>query len=246
MMAKTSEIYNSDWSPFQIGPCVSEWGPVERLAHLQLLFAHQPYFGRELRYFNQAPWWYRLEFETPAGTKSATLRFEGVNYCAHLAERRGSRRPRRLLRGFRVRGRESAQARQAELAGAKVSAPHELRRCPDAKRRLWYCVRNMVKGTYEHADTFVQRDVNPVGIWQPVALVVHQGVSGSLPTIVSEISASEDRADIAIAWPVVADTAQDATLAVRIYAEPEDEEVASSSRLVHLESGRTVLEADIP
>jgi beta-mannosidase len=34
----------------------------------------------------------------------------------------------------------------------------------------------MVKGTYEHADTFVQRDVNPVGIWRAVKLILHDGV----------------------------------------------------------------------
>ena len=48
------------------------------------LFAPQPYFGRELRYFNQAPWWYKLEFPTPRQARRATLRFEGVDYFAKV------------------------------------------------------------------------------------------------------------------------------------------------------------------
>ena len=30
----------------------------------------------------------------------------------------------------------------------------------------------MVKGTYEHSDTFIQRDVNPVGIYGKVELIL--------------------------------------------------------------------------
>jgi len=46
-------------------PNPADWQEIPRLAHLQLLLAPQPYFGRELRYFNDAPWWYRLDFATP-------------------------------------------------------------------------------------------------------------------------------------------------------------------------------------
>src|SRR5438552_17379634 len=42
----------------------ADWQPVARLAHLQLLFAAQPYFGRSLRSFHDYPWWYRLELAT--------------------------------------------------------------------------------------------------------------------------------------------------------------------------------------
>ena len=44
---------------------VSEWEDLPELKHLQLIYAQQPYFGRELRYFNQAPWWYKQEFDVP-------------------------------------------------------------------------------------------------------------------------------------------------------------------------------------
>ena len=30
----------------------------------------------------------------------------------------------------------------------------------------------MVKGTYEHSDTFIQRDVNPIGIYGKVEVIL--------------------------------------------------------------------------
>ena len=45
------------------GPQISEWEPLPELKHLQLLFSEHPYWGRELRYFNDAPWWYKNEVD---------------------------------------------------------------------------------------------------------------------------------------------------------------------------------------
>ena len=56
-------LYRQYENSTDIGTQISEWEPLEELKHLQLLYANQPYFGRELRYFNQAPWWYCLEFD---------------------------------------------------------------------------------------------------------------------------------------------------------------------------------------
>ena len=77
-------LFRPDYNTLARGPAMSDWEPIPRLAHLQLLLAPQPYFGRELRYFNEAPWWYRLEFATPAQARQATLRFEGVDYFAKV------------------------------------------------------------------------------------------------------------------------------------------------------------------
>ena len=41
------------------GPQISEWEPLPELKQLQLLYSEHPYWGRELRYFNDAPWWYK-------------------------------------------------------------------------------------------------------------------------------------------------------------------------------------------
>ena len=56
-------LYAAREADTSVGSQVSEWEELEELKHLQLIYARQPYFGRELRYFNQAPWWYKTEFE---------------------------------------------------------------------------------------------------------------------------------------------------------------------------------------
>lgn len=64
-----------------MGSQVSEWEELGELKHLQLIYAKQPYFGRELRYFNQAPWWYKIEFEVPCqAVTDAVLKFTNVDY----------------------------------------------------------------------------------------------------------------------------------------------------------------------
>ncbi|MDT9121265.1 hypothetical protein RSW84_27865, partial [Escherichia coli] len=76
-------IFKSDWNPTKaFAQVISEWEPIDHLAHLQVLLSEQPYYGRELRGFNNAPWWYKNEFEVSEEMKdqSATLRFEGVDY----------------------------------------------------------------------------------------------------------------------------------------------------------------------
>ena len=46
----------------------------------------------------------------------------------------------------------------------------------------------MVKGTYEHSDTFIQRDVNPVGIY------------GKVELILTEEGVLEDQTDLKYEW----------------------------------------------
>ena len=62
-------LYRDDFE-ITVGNQISEWEDLLELKHLQLIYAQQPYFGRELRYFNQAPWWYKQEFEVPADAGS--------------------------------------------------------------------------------------------------------------------------------------------------------------------------------
>src|SRR5215467_6376681 len=130
-----------------------DWQRIDRLVHLQLLMAPQPYFGRNLRYFNDAPWWYRLEFSTPDVARTATLRFEGVDYFAKvwlngtlLGEHEGYSDPF----GFEV-GKLLRKDRSNVLV-VKVSSPwdHQYDNPADP---VFSVVRNLLKGSYEHADT---------------------------------------------------------------------------------------------
>jgi len=76
-------IYQENWDPTTAYlQTFSDWELVDRLEHLQLIFSKTPYYGRELRHFNNAPWWYKNEFRVPDEMKAGhyALRFEGVDY----------------------------------------------------------------------------------------------------------------------------------------------------------------------
>ena len=51
-LGEVSEIFSEDPGLSPSGPSISEWEPLPRLGHLQTLLSNQPYFGRELRTFN--------------------------------------------------------------------------------------------------------------------------------------------------------------------------------------------------
>ncbi|MBI2942498.1 MAG: beta-galactosidase [Chloroflexi bacterium] len=244
-------LYRVDWDPRQVGRAVSDWEPIDRLAHLQLLFAEQPYFGRALRHFNDHPWWYRLEFRVPEGVagRGATLRFEGVDYYASvwlnealLGEHEGYFEPFEFEVGHLLRHD------RPNVLVVKVSSPWDTEIVPGREaRRFSSVLRQMVKGTYEHCDTFIQRDVNPVGIWRPVRLLFHDGLRAVAdPCVVATVVDDAATAEVAVAWPVaLAEGERDAEFAVRIFSEPEGLPVAAAIRPVTLRGGTTTLEATL-
>ena len=65
--AEERGITKPEFNPinFAIMHNISEFEPLPRLAHLQLVYEKNPYYGRHLRFYNQAPWWYRLRFTVP-------------------------------------------------------------------------------------------------------------------------------------------------------------------------------------
>lgn len=155
-----------------VGAQLSEWEALPELKQLQLLLADQPYFGRELRYFNMAPWWYKNIFcvENPAG-QHATLHFTNADYYCKvwlngtfLGEHEGYMNPF----SFPVDGILHEGENRLVV---KVWSPWDNEVDGDKQdQRTQLVLRNMVKGTYEHSDTFVQRDVNPVGLYGDVYL----------------------------------------------------------------------------
>lgn len=55
----------------------------------------------------------------------------------------------------------------------------------------------MVKGTYEHSDTFIQRDVNPVGIYGKVELILtEEGVLEDQTDLKYELDPDVRKADV--------------------------------------------------
>ncbi len=242
-------LYQRAWVSTDVGPSVSDWEPIARLAHLQLLLAPQPYFGRNLRYFNQAPWWYRLDFATPADATKATLRFEGVDYFAKvwlneklLGEHEGYALP------FEFEVGSLLTKDKPNLLVVKVSSPWDTEVAYGAdQKRAWDVVRHMIKGTYEHADTFVQRDVNPVGIWRPVHLILHNELrTGGDPTVISTVSPDVSRAHVAVSWPVALDEGEEqAEFTARILSEPDGIVVARTAKPVSLAAGTNQLATDL-
>lgn len=157
---------------------LDEWQPIERLAHLQTLLSDTPYWGRELRWFNTAPWWYKNEFIAPEQNRAAgaALKFHGVDYYCkvwlngeYLGEHEGYSSP------FEFEVGNILKYGEPNFLFVKVWSLWDTE--PAYKPRNCHSVyRNMIKGTYEHADTFVQRDVNPVGIWNEVEIYFHNAV----------------------------------------------------------------------
>lgn len=209
-LGEEMRLYDSSFDNTAVGPQVSEWSPLERLAHLQTVLSPTPYFGRELRQYNQAPWWYRLDFHLPEEAKEeyAVLRFEAVDYYCTvwlngrcLGSHRGYAAPFEFnVSDVMLRGRPNVLV-------VKVSSPWDEAIMNGAiQERAFSVVRGMAKGTYEHDDTLIQRDVNPVGIWRPVRLILHAGIRFSgRPQVTSRIACGETSAEVTIALPVRAD-----------------------------------------
>ncbi len=103
-----------------------------------------------------------------------------------------------------------------------------------------HCDRNLLKGTYEHADTFVQRDVNPVGIWRPVRVLFDEGIrSAEEPHLVTERCEDMGEAKVQVSWPVATAEEMKGTARLRVFSEENGLEVASVSTPVTLKAGTT-------
>lgn len=180
-IGEASNIFRMTFDSTKIGggSCLMPaWTPIERLEHLQLTFAENPYYGRGLRQFNDAPWWYRKEFTVEETTGYAELTFHGVDYFADIyfnEQLLGSHEGYGTPFSFEVG--DLIKAGEPNLLVVKVYAPWENDVLPEYDYdRVLGVKRHQMKGTYEHSDTFVPRDINPIGIWNDVTLHIHNGV----------------------------------------------------------------------
>ena len=178
--AEQLKLYEDDSILTSMGAQLSEWEELPELKHLQLLFSDHPYWGRELRYFNQAPWWYQNQFTVPEDAGDhCTITFTNVDYYCKvwlngtfLGEHEGYSIP------FSFPADGLIRKDGVNTLTIKVWSPWDTVVDGDKQeRRTFLILRNMVKGTYEHSDTFVQRDVNPVGIYGEVTVELSHGAS---------------------------------------------------------------------
>ena len=239
-------VFKAGFSPLSIGPAFSEWEPIEELAHLQVIFARQPYFGRELRHYNEHPWWYRLEFSLPDGPlpKRARLRLGNVDFFCRvwlngslLGEHEG------YAGGFEFEVTDLLRRDGPNLLALKVWSPwdHECRN--DAwERRAYSIVRDMLKGTYEHADTFVQRDVNPVGMYgKPELLLYDDACIRGRVAIDCEVDKAATRAQVQISVPLHVETAATVSVRCRLRDPESGLVVAEQESRPHKASGDTTV-----
>lgn len=169
---ETLELFKYDDFITEQGPQISEWEPLPELKQLQLLFSDHPYWGRELRYFNDAPWWYKNEFEVDGSFDHYELYFSNVDYYCDVwlnGKKLGSHEG--YSAGFKFNIDNFINRSGQNRLIVKVWSPWENNVAEnEVRRRTFKVERNMVKGTYEHSDTFVARDVNPVGIYGDVII----------------------------------------------------------------------------
>lgn len=198
--AEQLKLYEDDSILTSMGAQLSEWEELPELKHLQLLFSDHPYWGRELRYFNQAPWWYQNQFTVPADAGDhCTITFTNVDYYCKvwlngtfLGEHEGYSIP------FSFPADGLIRKDGVNTLTVKVWSPWDTVVDGDKQeRRTFLILRNMVKGTYEHSDTFVQRDVNPVGIYGSVTVELTEGASfAGRPEISYTLDASRTTATL--------------------------------------------------
>lgn len=153
--------------------CLSPFRPLEHLGPLQTVLTDHPYFGTDLRQFNNAPWWYRIRFEVPADApKNARLTVGAADYYADvylngnlLGQHEG------YFASFSFDVGQQLLRGETNTLLIKVDSPWDEEKQDGAvPLRCWNHIRNMMKGTYEHADCFVNRDVNPIGLTKPVTI----------------------------------------------------------------------------
>ena len=234
-------VFDPRWDPTNMPPGLSEWIPIDRLVHLQVLFSENPYFGPELRRYNTAPWWYRVAFRVPQETSErfARIAFQSVDYFCRvwlnghlLGDHEGYSSPFQLAAGEHVdrAGDNVLVARIWSPWDAQGSDPHT---------RAFTVPRGLMKGTYEHADTFVQRDVNPVGICGAVSVLFHDGILAE-PGVGVEATVNGG-ALVRATIPLAADRASP-KVTVRCTARESDSglEVASAERAVPVQSPGTL------
>ncbi len=164
--------------PFSPEILTEQWITVPECGYLQpLLYPDCPYWGPHLRALNETAWVFQRSFKLSASPFTrARLRFEGIDYFAEVwvndtcaGQHEGHFVPfdvdiTRLL----TQGENTLTVR--------VSAPWDAPN-PSGNYPSDHVIRGLVKGHYEHGEGVIPPDVNPIGIWRPVWLLLDHGIS---------------------------------------------------------------------
>lgn len=250
-MGEKLGAYQANWDPVSgVTQGFSAWEPIDRLEHLQLLLAHNPNYGRDLRQFNHAPWWYKKEFVVPEDMKGkyAALHFAGVDYYCKvwlnghlLGEHEG------YSSAFEFDVSNYLNREGKNLLIVRVWSPWDKEtlvvRDSGMDLGIFFngltVIRNMVKGTYEHTLACIQRDINPVGIWREVKLISHDGIRvHDKPCIRTKIMNNGGKAKVDVNVPISAQEKDSSViLRCRIIDEATGLQVESAEKQLKLDQG---------
>lgn len=148
--------------------------------HLQpALYPENPYWGTHIRAINDFEWIYSRSFRVPAEhpARRVRLRFEGVDYYASVwvnGQMLGDHEGHFASFEFDVTNQVRRGAENTLLV--RVTAPWD-KPVPGAYSPADRVLRGMVKGLYEHSEGLIPPDVNPIGIWRPVWLLLDDALS---------------------------------------------------------------------
>ncbi len=171
-----------------------DWRSVPECTHLQtVLYPDRPYWGDHLRRINRSAWVYKRVFSLPeVPYRRVRLRFEAVDYFAsvwvngHFAgEHEGNFAP------FTLDVTPFVHTHAENTLLVKVTSPWDE---PSAHGSypIDHVARGLVKGLYEHGEGVIPPDVNPIGIWRPVSLLLDDGISIDRATIRTALDGQVD------------------------------------------------------
>ncbi|HLU10398.1 MAG TPA: glycoside hydrolase family 2 TIM barrel-domain containing protein [Oceanobacillus sp.] len=166
-------------TPFCIRDLSQTWIDVPECAHLQpVLYPENPYWGDHLRAINQQAWVFRRFFKRPTFPyKRARLRFEAIDYFAEVwVNERFAGQHEGHFNPFDLDVTSLLDGEADVSLMVRVSAPWDAPN-PHGTYPTDHVIRGLVKGLYEHGEGVIPPNVNPIGIWRPVWLILDQGVS---------------------------------------------------------------------
>ncbi len=153
--------------------------PVPDWGHLQpLLYPDRPFWGEHLRALNQQAWVYCRTFSpSTEGYRRARLWFEGVDYFADVwLNRQYLGRHEGAFAPFGLDATAALRDGQPNELVVRVASPWDAPN-PGGTYPTDHVIRGLVKGLYEHGEGVIPPDVNPIGIWRPVWLLLDDGIS---------------------------------------------------------------------
>ncbi len=204
--------------------------------HLQLvLYPERPYWGEHLRKINEQAWIYERTFSLPdMPYQRARLRFEGVDYFASVwvngqfaGEHEGNFAP------FDLDVTAFVHAEAENTLVVKVTSPWD-KPNPGGTYPADHVIRGLIKGHYEHGEGVIPPEVNPIGIWRPVSLLIDAGISIDRLRIRTEL---DGQVDVRLTCTNATNETWEGTLGLQITADNHSGSGANSEQLIKIPSG---------